>query len=75
MKFYNRIATALVKFESLWLTMWKSRIESAKVALKLPLLTHHFETKELVVNADERYIELMNCFPLLQNFDFHYRPY
>jgi hypothetical protein len=54
-KFYNRIATALVKFESLWLTMWKSRIESAKVALKLPLLTHHFETKELLVNADERY--------------------
>ena len=57
-KFYNRIATALVKFESLWLTMWKSRIENAKVALKLPLLTHHFETKELVVNADERYVDV-----------------
>jgi hypothetical protein len=66
-KFYNRIATALVKFESLWLSMWKSRIESAKVALKLPLLAHHFESKELIVNADERYIEsaeVMNGFCL-----------
>ncbi|XP_028415382.1 dynein heavy chain 8, axonemal-like isoform X2 [Dendronephthya gigantea] len=66
-KFYNRIATALVKFESLWLTMWKSRIESAKVALKLPLLAHHFETKELVVNADERVVELIQeCKGLLR---------
>ncbi len=75
MKFYNRIATALVKFESLWLTMWKSRIESAKVALKLPLLTHHFETKELVVNADERYIELIkSVFSSVTEFSFSLSP-
>lgn len=61
MKFYNRIATALVKFESLWLTMWRSRIDSARVALKLPLLTHHFETKDLVVNADERFVYQKSC--------------
>ena len=59
MKFYNKIATALVRFESLWLTMWKSRIESARAALKLPLLAHHYETKELVVNADERWVNML----------------
>ena len=54
-KFYNRIATALVKFESLWLGLWKSRIDSSLGGLKTSLLAQDPETKQLVVNADGRY--------------------
>ena len=54
MKFYNRIATALVKFENLWLSLWKSRIDSACSGLKVSLLAFHSETRQLLVNADGR---------------------
>lgn len=53
-KFYNRIATALVTFESLWLNQWKSQIDSAKAGLRCPILATNPETKEVVVNVDER---------------------
>lgn len=53
-KFYNRIATALVKFENLWLSLWKSGIENACSGLKASLLAYHPETRQLVVNADGR---------------------
>ena len=53
-KFYNRIATALVKFENLWLSLWKSRIDSACSGLKASLLGYHPETRQLLVNADGR---------------------
>ena len=54
-KFYNRIATALVKFENLWLSLWKSRIENGRGGMKTSLLIQHPETKQLMVNADPRY--------------------
>ena len=54
-KFYNRIATALVKFENLWLSLWRSRVDSACSGLKVSLLAYHPETKQLLVNADGRY--------------------
>ena len=53
-KFYNRIATALVKFENLWLSLWKSGIENACSGLKVSLLAYHPETRQLVVNANGR---------------------
>ena len=54
-KFYNRIATALVKFENLWLSLWRSRVDNACNGLKVSLLAYHPETKQLLVNADGRY--------------------
>ncbi|XP_048577711.1 dynein axonemal heavy chain 8 isoform X3 [Nematostella vectensis] len=59
-KFYNRIATALVKFENLWLSLWKSRVDSACSGLKATLLTRHPNTKQMVVNADGRIFELIH---------------
>lgn len=58
-KFYNRIATALVKFENLWLSLWKSRVDSACSGLKISLLAYHPETRQLLVNADGRLLELI----------------
>ena len=51
---YNRIATALVTFETMWFQSWKTNIEAAKAGMKATLLVHHPETKEILVNADER---------------------
>jgi len=51
---YNRIATALVTFETMWFQSWKSKIEMAKAGMKATLLVHHPDTKEILVNADER---------------------
>ncbi|XP_071818739.1 dynein axonemal heavy chain 5-like isoform X4 [Apostichopus japonicus] len=58
-KFYNRIATALVTFESLWLNQWKSQIDLAKVGLRSPILAVNPETSEVLVNVDERILQLM----------------
>jgi len=53
-KIYNRLATALVTFENLWLTFWKSQIEQARTGLCATLLVQHPETKQLLVNADDK---------------------
>eukprot|EP00794_Sanderia_malayensis_P000407 gene407-1042_t len=59
-KYYNRIATALVKFEELWISAWKSQIESVKIGLKAPLLRLKDESKRIDVNVDNRVLEVMN---------------
>lgn len=53
-KVYNRLATALVTFESLWFSNWRSHIDHARDGLRATLFVHHPDTKEIVVNADER---------------------
>ena len=53
-RMYNRLATALVTFESLWFSQWKSHIEHAREGLRATLFVHHPETKIIVVNADDR---------------------
>lgn len=53
-KIYNRIATALVTFESLWFAQLKTHVENAKAGLKATLLIHHPANKKIMVNADER---------------------
>ncbi|XP_041462850.1 dynein heavy chain 8, axonemal-like [Lytechinus variegatus] len=58
-KFYNRVATALVTFESLWLQQWKGCIEQAKLGLRATLLVVHPNTGEVVVNADDRVLQLV----------------
>lgn len=59
-RIYNRLATALVTFESLWFTQWKNRIEQARAGLRATLFVHHPVTREIVVNADERVLELIH---------------
>lgn len=54
-RIYNKLATALVTFESLWFTQWKNRIDHARNGLRATLFVHHPTTEEIVVNADERY--------------------
>ncbi|XP_052807484.1 dynein axonemal heavy chain 5-like isoform X7 [Mya arenaria] len=59
-KIYNRLATALVTFESLWFTQWKARIDQARNGLRATLFVYHPITNEIVVNADERVLELIH---------------
>ncbi|XP_071801693.1 uncharacterized protein [Asterias amurensis] len=58
-RFYNRVATALVTFESLWLAQWRAHIENAKAGLRATLLINHPETGMIVVNADEGVLQLI----------------
>ncbi len=51
---YNRLATALVTFESLWFTHWKASIEQARSGLKSTLFVHHPQTKDLLLNFDDK---------------------
>ena len=53
-KLYNRLATALVTFESLWFTHWKQSIEQARTGLNATLFVLHPETREIMVNADDK---------------------
>lgn len=62
-KLYNRLAMALVTFESLWFNHWKQGIEHAKSGLCATLFVHHPETKEIMVNADEKYVTPMQDLP------------
>ena len=54
LQIYNRLATALVTFESLWFTHWKQSIDHAKNGLKATLFVLHPDTKDILVNADEK---------------------
>ena len=53
-KLYNRLATALVTFESLWFTHWKQSIDNARNGLRATLFVHHPDTQEILVNADHK---------------------
>lgn len=55
-RLYNRLATALVTFESLWFTQWKGQIEQAKSGMNATLLVRHPATGEMSVNADDKYV-------------------
>ncbi|XP_022081686.1 dynein gamma chain, flagellar outer arm-like [Acanthaster planci] len=59
-RFYNRVATALVTFESLWLAQWRAHIDNAKAGLRATLLISHPETGQVVVNADEGVLQLIH---------------
>lgn len=53
-KMYNRTATTLVTFESLWFNHWKGTIEHAKSGMKATLFVLHPDTNEILVNADDK---------------------
>ena len=52
-KYYNRLAAVLVKFEELLLISWKSQIDAVKVGLKASLLRLN-EDKKVEVNVEKR---------------------
>ena len=53
-KLYNRLATVLVTFESLWFTHWKQTVDHARNGLRATLFAKHPETNEIIVNADDK---------------------
>lgn len=60
-RMYNRLATVLLKYESLWLSQWRSSIkEHDKTCLKSPLLVHERAadgTSAIKVNCHEQYVD------------------
>uniref|UniRef100_A0A1I8GY12 DHC_N1 domain-containing protein n=1 Tax=Macrostomum lignano TaxID=282301 RepID=A0A1I8GY12_9PLAT len=58
-KMYNKVATALTAFEQLYLTQWRSQIEVAKTSLNATLFVRHPVTREVMVNLDEKVLELL----------------
>ena len=58
-KTYNRVAKALIEFETLWLHAWTKSIETAKQGLSATLIVRHPDTGNLLVNFDKEIMQLM----------------
>lgn len=43
-KLYNRLATALLQYEALWLNKWRATVEQARAGLKATLLVQETTT-------------------------------
>ncbi|CAK8694917.1 unnamed protein product [Clavelina lepadiformis] len=56
-KFYNKLATALVKYEALWYQQWCKSVDHALTGLKISLLKQ--VNGELMVNADPQILHLI----------------
>ena len=54
-KLYNRLATALFQYESLWLNQWKASLDTAKASLSAKLL------KQEERDGQSRPIIIVNC--------------
>ena len=65
-KTYNRVARALIEFETLWHDAWKSSIEFAKAGLQATLIVRHPETNQLLVNFDKEILLLIQETKYLQ---------
>ena len=59
MKIYNKVATALMTFETLWYQAWTRGIERSKAGLRATLIVKHPETKALLVNFDKDIMQLI----------------
>ena len=58
-KIYNKVATALMTFETLWYQAWTRGIERSKAGLRATLIVKHPETKALLVNFDKDIMQLI----------------
>jgi dynein heavy chain len=58
-KSYNKLASALIQFETLWHDGWKSYVDQAKAGLAATLLVEHPETGEIYVNFDHTLSQLI----------------
>eukprot|EP01028_Stygiella_incarcerata_P006636 TRINITY_DN270_c0_g1_i1.p1 TRINITY_DN270_c0_g1~~TRINITY_DN270_c0_g1_i1.p1 ORF type:complete len:4523 (-),score=1222.92 TRINITY_DN270_c0_g1_i1:192-13760(-) len=58
-KTYNRVARALVEFETLWHYAWMKSIDTARAGLQATLIVRHPETGKLFVNFDHEILQLI----------------
>lgn len=56
---YNKVARALVEFETLWHYAWMKSIEAAKTGLQATLVIRHPENGRLYVNFDREILQLI----------------
>ena len=65
---YNKVARALVEFETLWHTAWTKSIEAARSGLQATLIIRHPITDNLFVNFDREILQLIREAKCLQRF-------
>eukprot|EP01047_Picozoa_sp_COSAG01_P062772 COSAG01_NODE_8035_length_2947_cov_3.654846_1_plen_857_part_10 len=63
---YNKVARALIEFETLWHYAWTKSIESAKAGLNATLIIRHPENDKLYVNFDREILQLIRETKCLQ---------
>jgi hypothetical protein len=65
-KTYNRVAKALIEFETLWYQAWVRSIDTSKAGLQATLIVRHPESGKLLVNFDKEIMQLMRETKYLQ---------
>uniref|UniRef100_A0A383W453 AAA+ ATPase domain-containing protein n=1 Tax=Tetradesmus obliquus TaxID=3088 RepID=A0A383W453_TETOB len=70
-KMYNRVAKALVEFETLWHQAWLKGIEQQRSGLSAPLLVRHPDSGQLLVNLDKELMQLIREAKYLQLIGVH----
>ena len=63
---YNKVARALIEFETLWHYAWTKSIDSAKAGLNATLIIRHPENDKLYVNFDREILQLIRETKCLQ---------
>ena len=63
---YNKVARALIEFETLWHHAWCKSIEAAKSGLQATLIVRHPRTGKLFVNFDREILQLVRETKCLQ---------
>ena len=65
-KLYNKVARALIEFETLWHYAWGKSVEAAKAGLQATLIIRHPENGHLYVNFDREILQLIRETKCLQ---------
>lgn len=68
-KTYNKVAKALIEFETLWHQAWLRSIDQCKAGLSAPLLVQHPESGKLLVNFDKEIMQLIRETKYMQRFN------
>ena len=68
-KLYNRVATALMTYETLWHQAWVKGVEESKNGLRATLLVRHPKTGELLVNFDREIGQLIRESKFMMRMD------
>mmetsp|Transcript_13743 Transcript_13743/g.31844 ORF Transcript_13743/g.31844 Transcript_13743/m.31844 type:complete len:4493 (+) Transcript_13743:136-13614(+) len=63
---YNKVARALIEFETLWHHAWCKSIDAAKSGLQATLIVRHSRTGKLFVNFDREILQLIRETKCLQ---------